>query len=168
MLALPRRPGLGRVRVHRAHPWRVAFSMTLGMNGGETLPTIQQGRADGGLTAMVAVWLRSFSAPGASPATAPKTRWRYELMQAGTFVGSELPRYKSHKEVHALKIARIKQHPDGSWSFEAEEPGFAPISLAQDYMDRHKPEVGGYYVVYADGYKSWSPAGAFEAGYTRV
>ena len=28
------------------------------------------------------------------------------------------------------------------------------------------PEVGGYYVVYEDGYKSFSPAGAFESGYT--
>ncbi len=29
-----------------------------------------------------------------------------------------------------------------------------------------KTEVGGYYVVYEDGYKSFSPAGAFESGYT--
>jgi len=35
-------------------------------------------------------------------------------------------------------------------------------------MYKHKPEVGGYYVVYADGYKSFSPAQAFEEGYTRV
>ena len=35
-----------------------------------------------------------------------------------------------------------------------------------NYMHKHKPEVGGYYVVYEDGYKSFSPAGAFESGYT--
>ncbi|MCK9988658.1 MAG: hypothetical protein AzoDbin1_05130 [Azoarcus sp.] len=28
--------------------------------------------------------------------------------------------------------------------------------------------VGGYYVVYEDGYKSFSPAIAFESGYTRI
>lgn len=26
----------------------------------------------------------------------------------------------------------------------------------------------GYYVVYDDGYKSWSPAKAFEEGYTKI
>jgi hypothetical protein len=35
-------------------------------------------------------------------------------------------------------------------------------------MTKHAPEVGGYYVVYADGYKSYSPAKAFEDGYTQV
>ena len=30
------------------------------------------------------------------------------------------------------------------------------------------PEVGGYYVVHKDGYKSFSPANAFEEGYTRI
>ena len=30
------------------------------------------------------------------------------------------------------------------------------------------PRVGGYYVVYADGYKSFSPATAFEEGYTKI
>ena len=35
-------------------------------------------------------------------------------------------------------------------------------------MLKHQPTVGGYYVVYKDGYKSFSPADAFESGYTRV
>jgi len=36
------------------------------------------------------------------------------------------------------------------------------------YLRQHRPEVGGYYVVYKDGYKSYSPAKAFEEGYTRL
>ena len=35
-----------------------------------------------------------------------------------------------------------------------------------EYVAKHKLEVGGYYVVYEDGYKSFSPASAFESGYT--
>ena len=31
-----------------------------------------------------------------------------------------------------------------------------------------KHEAGGYYVRYPDGYESWSPAEAFEEGYTLV
>ena len=33
---------------------------------------------------------------------------------------------------------------------------------------KHDPQAGGYYVVYADGYQSFSPAQAFEEGYTRI
>lgn len=48
------------------------------------------------------------------------------------------------------------------------DAGFAPFQVSGEYMKKHTPEVGGYYVVYADGYKSYSPAKAFEDGYTRV
>lgn len=49
-----------------------------------------------------------------------------------------------------------------------EDAGFAPVRVDADYLSKHKPEVGGYYVVYDDGYKSWSPAKAFEEGYMRI
>lgn len=42
------------------------------------------------------------------------------------------------------------------------------MPLTPEYVAKHKPEVGGYYVVYEDGYKSFSPASAFESGYTRL
>jgi len=49
-----------------------------------------------------------------------------------------------------------------------EEEGYAPFKVDSDYMLKHKPEVGGYYVVYKDGYKSYSPAKVFEEGYTLI
>lgn len=36
------------------------------------------------------------------------------------------------------------------------------------YMEKHQPKVGGYFVIYTDGYRSFSPAEAFEDGYTLV
>ena len=48
------------------------------------------------------------------------------------------------------------------------EEGYAPFRVDWEYMHKHKPEVGGYYVVYEDGYKSFSPAKAFEDGYAAV
>ncbi len=48
------------------------------------------------------------------------------------------------------------------------ERGFAPFAVAADYLAKHKPEAGGYYVQYNDGYKSFSPATAFEEGYTKL
>ena len=86
----------------------------------------------------------------------------------------EMPRYKSHKEVHALKIAKVEpcenspalrtETDDGAVITPVEE-GYAPFTVTRGYVNRHNPKVGGYYVVYADGYKSWSPAEAFEEGY---
>lgn len=91
---------------------------------------------------------------------------------------SEMPRYKSHKEVHALKIAGIVfdreeanlegRETDGGAIIIPSEDGYAPFKVDKAYVDKHEPKAGGYYVVYADGYKSWSPAEAFEDGYTLV
>jgi hypothetical protein len=48
------------------------------------------------------------------------------------------------------------------------EEGFAPFTVSAEFVAKHKPEVGGYFVVYEDGYTSFSPAKAFEEGYTRA
>lgn len=86
-----------------------------------------------------------------------------------------MPKYKCHKIVWALKIADIKRdgegedrESDGSAMITPEEDGYAPFKVDLEYMNKHKPQVGGYYVVYADGYKSFSPAKAFESGYVRI
>jgi len=87
---------------------------------------------------------------------------------------AQMPRYKCHKEVWALKIQNIKDptepgnETDGSRIITPAESGFAPFRVDHEYVRKHKPEVGGYYVVYADGYKSFSPAKAFEDGYTLI
>lgn len=78
-----------------------------------------------------------------------------------------MPQYQSHKKVWALKIKDVRQRPDGAILY-IEDPGFASIKVDQTYIERNHPKAGGYYVVYEDGYKSFSPAQAFESGYTRI
>lgn len=87
---------------------------------------------------------------------------------------AEMPKYESHKIVHALQIAVIspatpdnKENPGGA-EITPVEGAFAPFIVDAAYMDKHQPKVGGYYVVYKDGYKSFSPKEAFEEGYTVV
>lgn len=75
----------------------------------------------------------------------------------------EMPKYLSHKTVWALKIKSVERGAVTKLVFEDE--GYAAISVSYDYDTKHQPEAGGYYVVYADGYKSFSPAKAFEEGY---
>lgn len=76
---------------------------------------------------------------------------------------AEMPKYKCYKEVWALKIKEIN-----GISLVFEESGYAPIQVDQEWFNKHNPEAGGYYVVYKDGYKSYSPAKAFEEGYELI
>ncbi len=87
-----------------------------------------------------------------------------DISGANSAPSREMPRYKSHKEIWALKIKDIQL----GGIIVPEDEGYAPFELPQEYFDKHKPEVGGYYVVYKDGYKSFSPAEAFEDGYTAI
>jgi hypothetical protein len=96
--------------------------------------------------------------------------------QAIENIAMPMPIYRCHKDVWALKIAEIRQSPPnsdpgvekrGTWIIVPAEEGYAPFTVEQSFIDRHQPHVGGYYVVYKDGYASFSPAGAFEEGYSR-
>jgi hypothetical protein len=48
------------------------------------------------------------------------------------------------------------------------EEGIEPIRVDVPYLKKHRPQIGGYFVLYDDGYMSFSPAKAFEDGYTRI
>lgn len=80
----------------------------------------------------------------------------------------QIPRYKCHKEVWALKIAAIEIHEDKSATIAPADDGFAPFRTEAGWGERFKGDEDdpGYYVVYKDGYKSWSPTKAFEEGYS--
>ena len=85
----------------------------------------------------------------------------------------EMPKYECHKKVWALKIKDIAMpHDTTEWDGRAvitpADEGYAAFEVDAEYCRKHKPEVGGYYVVYEDGYKSFSPASAFESGYARI
>ncbi len=87
---------------------------------------------------------------------------------------AEMPKYRCHKDVWALKIKEVRQSPrepavaGGTWEIVPEDERYAPITISHEFYTKHRPIAGGYYVVYKDGYKSYSPAEAFDGGYTRV
>ena len=76
-----------------------------------------------------------------------------------------MPVYRCHKTVHALKIKTVIADSDGV-IIVPEDKGYGAFAVAGDYAAKHNPKAGGYYVVYDDGYASYSPAKAFEEGYT--
>lgn len=75
----------------------------------------------------------------------------------------ELPVYVCHKEVRALKIGVIENTSNGLM-ITPEDSRFVPFEA--DTVNRPIPEVGWYVVLYDNGYTSFSPAKAFEDGYT--
>jgi hypothetical protein len=93
-------------------------------------------------------------------------------------VSIEMPKYKCHKEVWALKIKKIVLDSDlaketnrettGGATITPEEEGYGAFDVNAEYVRKHKPEVGGYYVMYKGGYESWSPASEFEEGYSKM
>lgn len=82
----------------------------------------------------------------------------------------ELPKYKCHKEVHALKIEEIVENPNGSVDLFFGVARYEPINIEEPDAARFKGKEGdqGYYVVYRDDYVSWSPTQEFLDGYSPI
>lgn len=91
-----------------------------------------------------------------------------------------LAAYKCHKVVLAGRIHEIEQDgfPGGFCRLVftprdqlAEEVGICErlsIVVPEAYVQKHKPTVGGYYVLYTGGYESFSPADSFIEGYSKL
>ncbi len=78
------------------------------------------------------------------------------------------PRYHCHKRVSAAKIVRVHPRAAGGALLEV-EGDIEPQLCEADMVRRYMPVEGDYLVVYdGDGYRSISPRGAFEDGYTRI
>ncbi|HKD58316.1 MAG TPA: hypothetical protein VKD45_12450 [Hyphomicrobiaceae bacterium] len=87
----------------------------------------------------------------------------------------QLADYVSHKQVKAGKIISAeKDVATDRWIVTVEDANGAPaeVDCPPDIFARGSPSFqqleGAYLVLYEDGYKSWSPAGVFESGYTRL
>jgi hypothetical protein len=91
----------------------------------------------------------------------------------------DLPKYRSHKTVHALEIEScaeapdpgdelnpLKQHP--GYMLEFVDKAYAPRWVDVSVVSRHMPEKGDFFVVYDDGHESISPRAPFVEGYVKL
>lgn len=91
-----------------------------------------------------------------------------EAINAGAAAQTEMPRYISHKRVWALEIDTVGfADAAGNRMLTFRDKGYAKMRAPHEMFSRYEPVAGDYYVVYADGYKSFSPRKAFLDGYTR-
>lgn len=70
--------------------------------------------------------------------------------------------YVGTKAVNAFHISKLE--PVGNHTRVTDLLGNVLI-LTDEFMKKHTPEVGGYIVMYKDGYTSFSPADPFEEAY---
>ena len=84
----------------------------------------------------------------------------------------QLADWKSHKVVKAGRITQLPTQdiPTGDWLVGVEDANSATtqVRMPPNAFSRGRPVMGDYIVIYDDGYKSWSPAKAFEEGYDRL
>lgn len=77
--------------------------------------------------------------------------------------------YRSHKTVKAVKCSEIRRVPqeDGSHpQLQADDMNLYAVDA--NIFARGEPTGAFYIVEYEDGYRSWSPAEAFEKGYKEL
>lgn len=94
-----------------------------------------------------------------------------------------LPQWRCHKVVGAFKIHAIKPCArEGYYRVYPELTMLNEVPIVEVPLETFRARVtdnsrpvrfpdeyiGGYLVQYEDGYLSWSPAKAFEDGYTRI
>lgn len=122
--------------------------------------------------------------PMTAEETAARDRQLYPLPSAMEVDFSEvygvakLPVWKSHKLVFAAKIVGTttiavanpsgRQEDDSGERWTLEGGGVVQVSHGLMARGHLMNSAGGYFVRYEDGYESWSPAAAFEGGYTRI
>lgn len=77
--------------------------------------------------------------------------------------------FQSHKVVKAGKIIALGLDHAQPWvHVEGGSGGIVHFPVMPLMIERFTPVIGDYYVVYDDGYASFSPKKAFEEGYRRV
>jgi hypothetical protein len=90
-------------------------------------------------------------------------------------ISDSMPLYQCHKVVRAFQIKKISAtYVDSGDGGRTRITGrtiipvienLAPIKVDEVWYQKFNPKAGGYFVVYEDGYTSYSPQKAFEYGY---
>ena len=74
-----------------------------------------------------------------------------------------MKQYKCHKIVQAAIITNIRPEQGGYKRLCLDSGGDKVMPF--EWVKKNNPQIGGYFVLYADGYMSYSPWQAFEEGY---
>ena len=84
-----------------------------------------------------------------------------------------LPKYKAHKIVSASKIKDIEiisliDNTPACGYITLMDPQGVTVRVDAAFLQKHRPDTGGYLLGYEDGYLSYSPEKTFEEGFSRT
>lgn len=79
----------------------------------------------------------------------------------------ELSTYTCHKQVQAAKIVDFKNFENDKLEIIVNDfaLGRIPVWVSTEWISKHNPAIGGFFIRYTDGYESYSPPEAFDSGY---
>lgn len=81
----------------------------------------------------------------------------------------QLPLYQCHKQVRALEIMYVDvNQKQNKFHVRFVDKSYPEKTFCFETHKRNIPRDGDYYVVYDDGYESFSPRKAFEEGYSLI
>jgi hypothetical protein len=81
---------------------------------------------------------------------------------------TNMPTYECHKTVHALEIKSVGSYrtlENGALVRSLEFTDGSSRDVGEAVFRRYIPSPGDFYVVYEDGYESFSPMDQFKGGY---
>ena len=78
------------------------------------------------------------------------------------------PLYKGQEAVRAFKIKSVFPTSYCWATIIPEDEKLAEKEVNSEFVNTHRPEAGGYFVVYKDGYETYSTARVFEGGYAKA
>jgi hypothetical protein len=82
-----------------------------------------------------------------------------------TVVGNHnFKKYVGTKEVMAMRIVDRRYNIGTTMTYLYDDKKNA-FEVTDEWMAKHAPKIGGYVVIYEDGYQSYSPPEAFEKAY---
>lgn len=76
--------------------------------------------------------------------------------------------YKCHKVVQAVKITDAVFDGTDLVTIHPSDASVPVFTVTKEWWTNRSAKVGGYAVLYSDGYMSWSPAKEFDDGYTKM
>jgi len=89
-----------------------------------------------------------------------------------------MPLYMCHKIVEASRVAGVQYNQENAttdlYLVDREGKPLLTENVSGEWVAKKAPNgdvmnlIGGYFVKYPDNYRSWSPAAAFEEGYTAL
>ena len=83
----------------------------------------------------------------------------------------ELPQYQCFTIVGALKIRKLgvtSEIGPGELLLVPWNSDYNSIILTKEYVQRYKPQVGGYYATYKDGSIGYAEAKMFESNFNKL